>query len=358
MRRTSICVAGVLSLFCAIAVAQEAPSSGDVPGEVRRGVPTGGTREERAKRAYELAIRKIEPNLVGDPARLSQYLEFFKLEFVDDPRAFAFDVTASRDAASGAVSLGGFVEFDEHRKALGEFLGHLGFNDVKNDVKLLPDPALGEKQFAIVGDQPVYIYDRITTPRETYTEALPGDAIFVLKEADDGMLLCHVADGYVGYLDAARVKRVSGEEFDSYAKSRTFAPGRDERVEAVIAAAHKFMGTKYVWGGKTGSGIDCSGLVHESYRAAGVRMPRDADQQSLVGTLSGTRWHRSSIGRGDTLFFLTRRGTVGHTAIYLGDDKFIEAADGGVKISDLKDLSKKSNKTRGDILCFAKRVLE
>ena len=87
-------------------------------------------------------------------------------------------------------------------------------------------------------------------------------------------------------------------------------------------------------------------------------MPRDADQQSLVGTLVATRWHQSSLARGDVLFFLNRRGTISHTAIYLGDGKFIEAAEPVVKITRLDDIPPGKDKARGDSLCFAKRVLE
>jgi cell wall-associated NlpC family hydrolase len=75
----------------------------------------------------------------------------------------------------------------------------------------------------------------------------------------------------------------------------------------------------------TKDGVDCSGLVYTAFRSQGIRLPRDADQQALTGRLVATRWHRSSLRRGDVLFFLGRRGTIHHTAIYLGNNEILEA---------------------------------
>ena len=47
-----------------------------------------------------------------------------------------------------------------------------------------------------------------------------------------------------------------------------------------LAVARGFLGTPYVWGGLGREGIDCSGLVHLSFRAVGARVPRDAADQA------------------------------------------------------------------------------
>jgi cell wall-associated NlpC family hydrolase len=327
------------------------------PAEVRRGVELKGTREERTRRIYEAAIRKVEPTLVGDPNRLPQYLELFKREFVQDPRTFAINLNATSDA-NKQVTTSGWIEFEEQRRTLGDFLGHLGFKLAADGLQQLPDPALGAESFAIATGDACFLYDKPAGLRETFTQCLPGDPLFVLKDVGDGILLCHAGDGYVGYVAASQLRRVSGEAFDEHLRSRPASSDRGARIERAIETAMKFLGTKYVWGGRTSTGIDCSGLVHESFRAAGVSLPRDADQQSLAGTLVAMRWHRSSLRRGDILFFLGRRGTVAHTALYLGDGKYIEAAEPVVRISTFDEVLPGKDRPRGGSFCFAKRVLE
>lgn len=58
-----------------------------------------------------------------------------------------------------------------------------------------------------------------------------------------------------------------------------------EKTEQVLEAAKQFLGTRYRYGGRTTSGIDCSGLVCESFNAAGLVLPRTSSKQLLIKKL-------------------------------------------------------------------------
>ena len=69
------------------------------------------------------------------------------------------------------------------------------------------------------------------------------------------------------------------------------SPDRDDhrapRASRSIAAAEKYTGTPYVWGGESlaEGGLDCSGLVQRSLADIGVTgIPRTAREQMTLGT--------------------------------------------------------------------------
>ena len=106
---------------------------------------------------------------------------------------------------------------------------------------------------------------------------------------------------------------------------------------AIVKEAHKWLGTKYKYGGIDHSGVDCSGMVMRVYdKAAGVKLPRSsAQQREFCKSI-----RRKDLAAGDLLFFATGRDKtrVSHVGIYIGDGKMIHAsASKGVITSSLNE---------------------
>jgi cell wall-associated NlpC family hydrolase len=105
---------------------------------------------------------------------------------------------------------------------------------------------------------------------------------------------------------------------------------------AVVSAAMKYLGARYVFGGTSPAGFDCSGFVWYVHKALGKSVSR-----GLWGQLNGgPRIALSALQPGDTVFFAnTYMPGLSHAGIYIGGGRFIHASDesSGVKISSLSD---------------------
>lgn len=103
----------------------------------------------------------------------------------------------------------------------------------------------------------------------------------------------------------------------------------------IISYTLGWLGTPYVYGGESRSGIDCSSLVQHAFAANGIQLPRTAAEQATVGVPVAV----ADLQPGDRLYFSSSRTHIDHTGIYMGDGKFIHASGSrhGVTISNLSD---------------------
>jgi len=86
------------------------------------------------------------------------------------------------------------------------------------------------------------------------------------------------------------------------------------------AVATQFMGTPYLWGGRSSLGIDCSGLVQQAFAACGVTCPRDSDMQRHWFGDEIEHWDRAgALRRGDLIFWK------GHVGILLDAETLLHA---------------------------------
>jgi len=394
---------------------EQAPDAN--PNEIRRGVKMGGEEgKSRTQVYFERIISKVEPDLKGDPGKLDVYTQLFERELISNPRLFATDVTASWDEAGQKVVLEGHVNFQENHEALAKLFKYLKFENVENNVEVLPSKQLGSKKYAFITVPRTLTYDAPTEPRETMTEGFLGDPVFLLKPVENNHFLIAATDGYISYIDGNDIVRVTGEEFQDYQsgvqgvvkedhkldrgekdESTLFvptgaqlkfveeteegqyrfalpgpmegieevvlpeddvtllSPGPDPRALAALEEAIDHLGVDYVWGGKSSAGIDCSGLVQTAYLAQGMNIARDTYMQAYAGKLVATRWYRDGLRKGDLVYFLGSSGRITHTAIYAGDGQYIEAS-GKVKYSSLNPEDDNYDKGRDEGFCFAKRL--
>lgn len=194
------------------------------------------------------------------------------------------------------------------------------------------------------------------------SQLLLGDAVAVFDERDGWAWVQSARDAYVGYARADALAAPSGARTHVVAAPRSFVYSRDDLkspcVEALsmgsgvvvsghaesrgtryallasggamiaahlrpagghaadyVAVAETLEHTPYLWGGTSGFGLDCSGLVQLAMRVAGRVAPRDTDMQERAFAQVGP----ADLRRGDLVFWK------GHVAVMLDAENVIHA---------------------------------
>jgi cell wall-associated NlpC family hydrolase len=95
-------------------------------------------------------------------------------------------------------------------------------------------------------------------------------------------------------------------------------------VRSVLASARSFTGVPYLWGGRSGFAVDCSGFTGLVLAVHGVQVPRDADDQARAGRAVASGHQRA----GDLAFFGSSTA-VTHVGFVVGSDRLLQAPGSG-----------------------------
>ena len=102
--------------------------------------------------------------------------------------------------------------------------------------------------------------------------------------------------------------------------------------DKAVNIAYDYLGVPYVWGGTTPNGFDCSGFTKYVFNQMGVTLNRTAASQLKNG------YTVTNLQTGDLVFFTNTYATsaaASHVGIYIGNNQFIHAAGGGVKVTSM-----------------------
>ena len=225
----------------------------------------------------------------------------------------------------------------------------------------------------VVGRAPVRRARAADAPLDTYFRY--GEPILVFEKAAGWAWCQSLEDGYVGYVEGAttaigapakptHIVATMGayvyDEPDMKAPAADFLPRHSAVVVAqhgimtrgteytrldtgrfipfgclsaepprsadLVAAAERYLGCPYLWGGTSFFGLDCSGLVQNAFRDIGITVLRDTDMQRDTIGERVTAGSEAELRRGDLLYM------PGHVLIYAGDGEVIHASDGTMSV--------------------------
>lgn len=210
---------------------------------------------------------------------------------------------------------------------------------------------------SMVGGSAAMIYKAASHEAEAVSQILPGEEFAILDLAGGWAWGFSPHDHYVGYVDARLLApvvtpthrvhvreallfagpsiksplrgrlpfgaRITGAMQDDFlATDNGFIHERhvvaiDENMTDPVAVAEQLIGAPYLWAGRGGDGIDCSGLVQAALSACGINAPRDTDMQREA--LGAELPEGARLRRGDVISF------PGHIGLMVDEDRLIHA---------------------------------
>ncbi|MEE9408688.1 MAG: C40 family peptidase [Polaribacter sp.] len=284
-----------------------------------------------------------------------------KTDFAPDKRVELFDINFEQ--VDNQLILEGETTSKKEFDILLDSLNNRALKFV-NNVRILPDSAVGNQQFAVARNSVINIRSKPKHSAELGTQGLLGMSLKVLDKKGDFYRI-QTPDSYISWVDKGGITRMNKSQFDNWNASKkviftkTFGyvyvnksektqlvsditlggilkylsedatfyevrypdnrTGFIKKKEAVIyehwlqklnpsqenieTIAKKMEGFPYLWGGTSSKGIDCSGFTKMVYLMNGFVIPRDASQQINAGKIVDEGLNFKDLEKGDLLFF-------------------------------------------------------
>ena len=182
-----------------------------------------------------------------------------------------------------------------------------------------------------VNETTVNLRKEANTSSEIVTSLPLNTAIDVIAERDGGNQV--KVNGMEGYISSSLLsinKKETSRSIETPRKAEqettqetatTPAPVSSGNGSAVVATAQQYIGCKYVYGGTSPSGFDCSGFTSYIYKLYGVSLSRTAAGQYS----NGVAVNRSDLQPGDLIMF--GKSGINHVGIYIGGGQIVHAAN-------------------------------
>jgi hypothetical protein len=311
-----------------------------------------------------LVVLLVFMSCENDTKTISEIQEIhasIKATFAPDKRVELFDIQFSK--SNEKIILNGETTSKKAFEILLDSLKNRKLTFV-NKVRMLPDSAVGNLQFAIAKNSVINIRSKPKHSTELGTQGLLGMSLKVLDKKGDFYRI-QTPDQYISWVDKGGIIRMNKGEFDAwnnhkkiiftknfgyvytdkndeskivsditlggvlkfrgisnnffeveYPDKRIGFIKRDEAVnyeswlinlvpskENIETVAKNMNGFPYLWGGTSSKGMDCSGFTKMVYLMNGFIIPRDASQQINAGKMVDKNLNFSDLEKGDLLFF-------------------------------------------------------